>query len=312
VRSSTPRSIRSLAVTLLIATLLAGMPGRAPATERAPGPGELRRRIAGLDVAIGRVAARMGQVSEPSNQGTWLLFKARRAVELARLALRDERLWGVAPDMLRLSLTGPTPHEQTLANAQARYRTLSSGRRVGEAVRLADDLRERVAELQLARARQVELLSQIDRSASTTPLRLGQDPIPVRWARALLAEIGAPACEENRVLMVAWQAQEGTDARFNPLATTRSMRGATDFNSVGVKNYRSPSQGLDAVRETLEESHPSYGYGSILSSLRACNDAAATARHVNASAWCRGCTGGAYLIALLPIVRADYRLYARR
>jgi hypothetical protein len=310
VHPSTPRSARPLVLALLIAFVLAGVPGRALATDRSVGPGEIRRRIENLDAAIGRAEAQMAEGSVASNRGTWLLFTARRAVELARLALRDARLWGTAPDELRLALAGPTPQEQTLANAVARYRALSSSRRVGDAVRLADTLRTRMVELQLARARQAELLSRIDRP--TAPLTLGEAPAPIRWARALLAEIGAPACEENRVLLVAWQAQESTGARFNPLATTHPMQGATDFNSVGVKNYLSPSQGLDAVRETLEQGDASYGYASILSSLRACSDAEATAWYVNASAWCRGCTEGTYLTALLHVVRADYLVYARR
>ncbi|MBA3690249.1 MAG: hypothetical protein H0W82_02410 [Actinobacteria bacterium] len=169
--------------------------------------------------------------------------------------------------------------------------------------------------LQLARAQQVELLAGIAR-----PVRpespdqgpgLGAAPTPVRWARALLAQIGAPDCQENRLLLVAWQAQESTDARFNPLATTHPMPGATDFNSVGVKNYRSPSQGLLATRDTLQGGDASYGYDSILASLRACSDAESTAWFVNASAWCRECTGGIYLTALLPVVRVDYLTYAR-
>ncbi len=138
----------------------------------------------------------------------------------------------------------------------------------------------------------------------------GGTPTAGEWARAFLAEIGAPGCGENRVLVVAWQAQESTEARFNPLATTHAMPGATDFNSVGVKNYRSVAQGLAAARETLEEGADSYGYQPILASLRACNDAEATAWYVNASAWCRGCTDGAYLTALLSAVRADYASYA--
>jgi len=34
--------------------------------------------------------------------------------------------------------------------------------------------------------------------------------------------------------------------------------------------------------------------------------------HVNASAWCRGCSGGAYLTGLIPLVRADPDAYAAR
>lgn len=295
---------------LLVVTVLAGLPGRALAADGPAGPGEVRRRIETIDAAIGRIHTRIAEGSDASNEGSWLLFKARRAVELARLALRDARLWGTAPDELRLALMGPTPQEQAVASARARYRTLASSRRIGGAVGLSEVLRTRVAQLELARTRQVEMLSWIDRPTPT--LILGEDPTPLRWARAFLAEIGAPACEENRIVLVAWQAQESTDARFNPLATTHLMRGATDFNGVGVKNYRSPAQGLNAARETLEEGHASYGYEPILSSLRACADAETTAWHVNASAWCRGCTGGAYLTALLPAVRAEYLSSAGR
>ncbi len=77
--------------------------------------------------------------------------------------------------------------------------------------------------------------------------------------------------------MVTWETSESTDAAFNPLATTHAMEGATDFNSVGVKNYRSLDQGLDAARDTLQGGADSYGYDAILSSLQACATAEATA-----------------------------------
>lgn len=304
------RSARPLAVALLLAAALAGLPGRAVA---AGGAGEVRARLHRLEATIGRVDERLSRGTQASNRGIWLLFRARRNVELARLALRDERLWAASPDELRLTSAGPTPQEQAVAAARARYRALSSRRQVGGAVRRADRLRSQLVRLQLARARQAELLAGIARPvrpASRGP-GLGAAPTPVAWARALLAQIGAPDCQENRLLLVAWQAQESTDARFNPLATTHPMPGATDFNSVGVKNYRSPSQGLLAARDTLQGGDASYGYDSILASLRACSDAEVTAWFVNASAWCRDCTGGTYLTALLSVVRVDYLTYAR-
>jgi hypothetical protein len=310
VRSFIHASARPLALALSLATVLAGVPGGALAADGGAGAGEIRRRIETLDAAIGRIDARLAGGNDASNRATWLLFKAGRALALARLALREARLWDTGPDELRLAMAGPTPQEQAVANARARKWTLSSRSRVGGAARRAEVLRERLVRLQLERAHQAELLSRIDPSAA--PLALGGGATRGRWARALLAEIGAPACEENRVLLVAWQAQESTDARFNPLATTHAMRGATNFNSVGVKNYVSAAQGLDATRETLEEGSASYGYEAILSSLRACDDAEAIAWYVNASAWCRGCTGGGYLTALLPVVRADYPAYAQR
>ena len=33
---------------------------------------------------------------------------------------------------------------------------------------------------------------------------------------------------------------------------------------------------------------------------------------INASAWCRGCTSGAYITGLLPIVKANYADHAAR
>ena len=100
--------------------------------------------------------------------------------------------------------------------------------------------------------------------------------------------------------------------RVNPLATTRDMPGATDMNTVGVKHYTSLRQGLDASRDTLLLGAESYGYGAIVASLRECASAEVTARAINASAWCRGCVGGAYITGLLPIVRASYAEHAVR
>jgi peptidoglycan hydrolase CwlO-like protein len=129
------------------------------------------------------------------------------------------------------------------------------------------------------------------------------------WAALFLQHISAPTCYDNLVVMVAWQVQEGTRAAWNPLATTQPMPGASQYNSVGVRNYVSLAQGLEATRITLDPH--SYGYGDILKSLHACGTAMATARAVNASYWCRGCTGGNYLTGLVPKVQANYEVYSK-
>ena len=36
-----------------------------------------------------------------------------------------------------------------------------------------------------------------------------------------------------------------------------------------------------------------------------------TARAINASMWCRGCAGGAYVVNDIPKVEANYDLYAQ-
>jgi hypothetical protein len=133
-----------------------------------------------------------------------------------------------------------------------------------------------------------------------------------RWAGEFLRRLGAPRCGENLLIVVTWETAESTSAAFNPLATTRDMPGATDMNTVGVKHFVSLDQGLDASRDTLLLGAESYGYGAIVDSLRGCRAATVTARAINASAWCRGCVGGAYITGLLPIVRASYPEHAAR
>ena len=132
------------------------------------------------------------------------------------------------------------------------------------------------------------------------------------WGRAFLTTIGAPRCDENVVLTVAWETAESTAALFNPLATTHDMPGAGVFNSAGVRNYVSLSQGLEAARDTLENGAASYRYGAILSALRACASSETTAAAIRDSAWCRGCAAGAYVVGLLPAVRDAWAEHAAR
>jgi hypothetical protein len=130
------------------------------------------------------------------------------------------------------------------------------------------------------------------------------------WADMLLKVLAAPGCRDNRVVVVAWQVQEFTQASWNPLATTHRMDGSTSFNSVGVQNYRSLEQGLQATKETIDHGWDVYGYGAIVRSLRACAPALATAHAIAASSWCPGCLGGNYVVGVVPKVDADLETYA--
>jgi hypothetical protein len=129
------------------------------------------------------------------------------------------------------------------------------------------------------------------------------------WADRFLRYLGAPTCRDNRVVVVAWQANEFTQAGWNPLATTHRMTGSTDFNEVGVQNYRSVTQGVRASAETLTGGASSYGYGAILDALHGCASAPRTAEAIRASAWCHGCSNGAYVSALVPIVEQYFDRY---
>lgn len=131
------------------------------------------------------------------------------------------------------------------------------------------------------------------------------------WANLFVSEIGAPDCKDNLVALVAWQLNEGTDADWNPLATTYYMPGSTSFNSYSVRNYASLADGLNATRLTLQKGAASYLYQPVLANLRRCSPAKKTAEAINASAWCRGCTYGRYVTGLIDRVAANYSAYAK-
>jgi hypothetical protein len=105
-----------------------------------------------------------------------------------------------------------------------------------------------------------------------------------QFAVDLLTQLGMPQTDENLRAVVAWQEAEGTRASFNPLATTQRSDGATDFNSVGVKNYTSYAQGLAATVTTLHNGR----YGEILAALRDGTDAHRVAAAVSRSPWGTG------------------------
>jgi hypothetical protein len=65
-------------------------------------------------------------------------------------------------------------------------------------------------------------------------------------------------------LLKAWARAEGGTAAFNPLNTTEPWRGATDYNSAGVKNYPSGRAGIAATVATLDNGY----YKGIVHDLR--------------------------------------------
>jgi hypothetical protein len=128
------------------------------------------------------------------------------------------------------------------------------------------------------------------------------------WAASFLAALGAPITRNNLVVMVAWEAAEGTLATWNPLATTYAMPDATIFNSVGVRNYVSKEQGIQASLNTLQVTN--HGYGEIVSGLKSSADPMDTGAAIQASDWCHGCAGGAYVVSIIPAVQQYYNKFA--
>ena len=82
---------------------------------------------------------------------------------------------------------------------------------------------------------------------------------------------GARVTPENLRLLEAWQRAEGGDARWNPLNTTFDLPGATNYNSVGVKNYPRATWGVCATALTLTNGR----YAGILGALQAAKLSAA-------------------------------------
>jgi hypothetical protein len=210
-------------------------------------------------------------------------------------------------------------HARQLVAIRASLAALSK-----EQAELELDLRVSQAELMTALLAQNEQLAQLADAraeAATLVRRLGISADPNvtgagvsfgRWAELLLSRLGAPVCGDNLIAVVAWESAEGTAAAYNPLATTHDFPGATDFNTVGVKNYPSLGDGIQATIDTLTLGSPTYGYGPVLASLAACAPPESTAAAINASAWCRGCAGGLYVLNVVPLVRADYERFAAR
>ena len=252
--------------------------------------GRIERWYGRIDRAASRVDRLEALVDDPASVPTAVLERATQR------GLDPADVLAEANDHLRDVLTDPwARHVQGELDAWNAF--------LGELVRARERALVPVPAPEEAKPHDTKPSRRIDPRAPVTY---------AGWAEAFLRHLGAPACDENRLIVVTWETAESTAASFNPLATTRDMPEATDMNSVGVKHYASLRQGLDASRDTLLLGAESYLYGDIVDSLRACASAEVTARAINASAWCRGCVGGAYITGLLPIVRASYDEHAAR
>jgi hypothetical protein len=86
---------------------------------------------------------------------------------------------------------------------------------------------------------------------------------------AILKAIGAPNTAANQKSLSDWYSHENSSwppaASNNPFNSTLSAPGATTFNSVGVRNYVSALQGVQATVSTLNS------YPAIVSALKTGN-----------------------------------------
>jgi hypothetical protein len=86
--------------------------------------------------------------------------------------------------------------------------------------------------------------------------------------KSILKCLGAEPTKSNMFFMYAWRQAEGGGAKNNPFNTTLKIPGATNYNSVGVKNYRTSEDGIQATCKTLINGRDKYGYGKIIDGLK--------------------------------------------
>jgi hypothetical protein len=88
------------------------------------------------------------------------------------------------------------------------------------------------------------------------------------YYKSVLKCLGAEPTKNNLLFLYAWRQAEGGKAKNNPFNTTLKMPGATNYNSVGVKNYQTPEQGIEATCKTLKNGRDKYGYDKIIDGLK--------------------------------------------
>jgi hypothetical protein len=88
--------------------------------------------------------------------------------------------------------------------------------------------------------------------------------------KGVLKCIGAEPTKSNMLFMYAWRQSEGGKAKNNPFNTTQKMPGATKVinSSVGIKNYSSPEEGIEATCKTLKNGRDKYGYDKIIDGFK--------------------------------------------
>jgi uncharacterized coiled-coil protein SlyX len=253
----------------------------------------------------------LGAVLQASSMGD---LQDRLALGDAIVADRERAVSGLATAKAALDARA-RELDGALAAQQATVAELRSAR-VEQANALASE-QAALGQLSDTRDRIVSLIARLKQRlhaedvAAVARAFQGADHVSYgQWADMLLHIFDAPTCRENRVVVVAWQVQEFTQAAWNPLATTHRMQGSTDFNGVGVQNFVSLEQGLEASKETIQNGWDIYGYGAIVGSLRRCDDALTTASRIAASSWCPGCLEGNYVVGIVPKVEADLETYA--
>jgi hypothetical protein len=84
--------------------------------------------------------------------------------------------------------------------------------------------------------------------------------------KGILKCLGAQPTKSNMLFMYAWRQSEGGGSANNPFNTTQKWPGATVLknSSAGVKNYKTPEDGIQATCKTLQNGR----YQSIIDGFK--------------------------------------------
>ncbi len=267
-----------------------------------------------LNAEIARLQTQLDALQPRVDAASVRLQRAsHRAGQLRGSVTGLEATWSVVSGEDRQAIAGTIDAaREAFDSAEHRFSSLMAGAKRDPAVSQLLEAQQRIAWLSIQRDLAALEAGALEGSGPPTAqpgvarLQAGA------WAHLFLQAIGAPACSNNLVVVVAWQAAEGTPAAWNPLATTLASPGSSTFNPVGVQNYPSVNDGVHAAAQTLRNGYLTHGYGWILYDLAVCAFPTTTAQAINASDWCLGCANGAYVTGLVSRVQSRYDWYASR
>jgi peptidoglycan hydrolase CwlO-like protein len=247
---------------------------------------QLDRSRAALDEQRGLVSSRMVTMYK-TGEFTWLDIVANSS------SLADaETVLDFQRRISELDRSEETKLQRLASEARRLERAVENERRQAAAAQQDIDAQRAAMDQKIAERAILlkDVVAQIKKilSAPELLMKAGGKVTQITWAQAFLKRLAMPMTADNVAAIVAWEMAEGghwyNTAYYNPLNTTQSMPGATVFNSVGVKAYKSWMQGLEASVITI---HNGY-YGGILAALRVGNDGQAVAAAVAASPWGTG------------------------
>lgn len=105
----------------------------------------------------------------------------------------------------------------------------------------------------------------------------------MEWVHAFLTALKAPVSFINVQIVYDWIYSEsgGGGGMWNPLNTVQPYPGATDYNTVGVKNYLSWDDGIAATIIVITDGQ----YDEIVNALRAGNSVIRLKDAITTSIW---------------------------